>query len=129
MPLPKRVKEGGIFYLGNKITVASAAGDYPIALTPTGGTKAGAIVGLSVTPDSSGLFDYFDVAYVNTTGATGGKIVKQIATSVYNLGGGITISLDFAAMQLIDIGESIRVTYVNTASIAMPVYITVEAIK
>lgn len=127
MALPKRVKTGGIFYRGHKINVLSAPGNYVIAIAPS--TTACAVNGISVTPDSDAVNDYFDVAYVNTTGTSGGTIVKQIASGIYNLGGGITISLDFAAMQLMDIGESIRVTYVNTASVAMPVYITVEAIR
>ena len=126
MALPKRTKEGGIRYYGYKLDVASTPGDYPIALVPSQTNCA--VNGLSVTPDSAGANDYFDVAHVDTTGATGGKIIKQIATGVYNIGGGITISLDFAAMQMLDSGDSVRVTYVNTASVAMPVYITIEGI-
>lgn len=131
MALPKRVKEGGIYYQGYKITVASAAGNYPIAIFPSGGTKACAVVGLSVIPDSKGAGsgDYFDIAHMNTTGATGGVVIKQIATSIFNIGGGVAQSFDFAALQLMSTSESLRVTYVNSASQAMPVYITVEAIK
>ena len=127
MALPKRVKEGGVYYKGAKIDVASASGEYPIAIIPSSTNCA--VNGLSVCPSSSGLNDYIDVAHVNTTGDTGGKIIKQIATGIYNQGGGVAISLDFAAMQMFSTGESLRVTYVNTASIAMPVYIVVEAIK
>jgi len=126
MALPKRTKEGGIRYYGYKIDVASTPGSYPVALIPS--TTNCAVNGLSVTPDSAGTYDYFDVAHVDTTATTGGKVIKQIATNVYNIGGGITVTLDFAALQMLDAGNSIRVTYVNTASIAMPVYITVEGI-
>ncbi len=127
MAIPKRVKEGGIYYQGFKIDVLSASGQYPIAITPS--TTSCAILGLSVTPDSNGSNDYFNVEYVATTGSIGGTVIKQIATNLYNIGGGVTVSLDFSAMQLIGSGESLRVTYVNTASVAMPVFITVEAIK
>ena len=127
MALPKRVKEGGIYYVGYKLDVLSASGEYPIALIPS--TKAHAINAVSITPNSAGLGDTFALAHVDTTATTGGKVIKQIATSVYNVGGGITISLDFAAMQLMNLGDSLRFTYMNTASVAMPVYITVEAIR
>ncbi len=127
MAVPKRVKTGGIFFVGKKITVASAAGNYPISIVPSKTNCA--IMGLSITPDSAGVDDFVDVAHVRTTATTGGVVVKQIATNVYNMGGGISIGLDFGAMQLLDRGDSLRVTYVNGASVAMPVYITVEAIK
>ncbi len=126
MALPKRVKAGGIRYYGYKLDVASAAGDYPLALIPS--ITGCAVNGLSITPDSAGLNDRVDVAHVTTTATTGGTVIKQIATGLYNLGGGITVSLDFASMQMLDAGDSIRLTYVNTASVAMPVYVTVEAI-
>lgn len=131
MAVPKKVKTGGIYYQGYKITVASAAGNYPIAIFPGGGTKACAVMGISVTPDSKGAGsgDYFDIAHVDTTGAIGGTVIKQIATSIWNIGGGISLSFDFSAMQLMSTSESLRVTYVNSASQAMPVFITVEAIK
>ena len=126
MALPKRTKQGGIRYYGYKLDVSSAAANYPIALIPS--STSCAVNGVSVTPDSAGANDYFDVAHVSTTAATGGMIVKQIATGIYNLGGGITVSLDFASMQMLDAGDSIRVTYVNSASVAMSVFITVEGI-
>ena len=127
MALPKRTKQGGIFYQGYQLDVASAAGDYPIAIIPS--TTGCAVNAISVTPDSRGLGDYFDVAHMDTTGTTGGRVIKQIATGIHNRGGGLTLGFDFASLQMVDTGESLRFTYVNTASIAMPVYITVEAIR
>lgn len=131
MPIPKHVKQGGIYYQGYALTVDSAAGNYPIAIFPAGGTKACAVMGISITPDSKGggSGDYFDIAHMDTTGKTGGVVIKQIATGIRNIGGGVAQSFDFAAMQLLSTTESLRVTYVNSASQAMPVYITVEAIK
>ncbi len=126
MAVPKRVKEGGIRFRGYKLPVSSTPGDYPVAIIPS--STACAVMGVSVTPDSAGADDYFDIAHVTTTATTGGTVVKQIATNVFNIGGGITVALDFSAMQLLDIGHSIRFTYVNTASIAMPVYLVVESI-
>ena len=131
MPVPKHVKQGGIYYQGYFITVASVVGSYPIAIAPAAGTKACAVLGISITPDSKGAGsgDYFDIAHMNTTGVTGGVLIKQIATGIRNIGGGVAQSFDFGAMQMLDTGDSLRVTYVNSASQAMPVYITVEAIK
>ena len=126
MALPKRVKEGGIRYKGYSFTVASSTGDYIFAIVPSATNCA--VNGVSITPDSAGASDYFGLAHVTTTATTGGTLVKQIATSMYNIGGGITISLDFAAMQMLDAGDSLRFTYTNTASVSMPVYITVESI-
>lgn len=127
MALPKRTKQGGIYYQGFLLSVASASGEYPVALTMTAGKCA--INGISITPDSHGSLDYFDIAHMDTTGTTGGTVIKQIATGIHNRGGGISLGFDFASLQMVDAGESIRFTYVNTASVAMPVYITVEAIK
>ena len=127
MALPKRVKTGGIYYKGHKLAVSSAPGSYVLAVIPS--TTQCAVNAVSVTPDSGGTDDYFDIAVMNTTAASGGTVVKQIATGIYNRGGGISLGFDFAALQLMDIGDSLRITYVNVASIAMPVYITVEAIK
>ena len=126
MALPKRTKQGGIRYYGYKLSVNSASGNYPIALIPS--STSCAVNGISVTPDSAGANDYFDVAHVTTTAATGGVVVKQIATGIYNIGGGVTISLDFASMQMLDAGDSIRLTYVNSGSVAMSVFVTVEGI-
>ena len=131
MPIPKHVKQGGIYYKGYVVTDASAAGNYPIAIVPADGTKACAVMGISITPDSKGAGsgDYFDIAHMDTTGVTGGTLIKQIATGIRNIGGGVAQSFDFAAMQMLSTGDSLRVTYVNSASQAMPVFITVEAIK
>jgi len=127
MALPKRVKEGGIYYQGYKLDVLSSTGDYVITVNPSSTNCA--VNAISITPDSAGLGDYFDVAHVDTVATSGGRIIKQIATGIHNRGGGITIGFDFAALQLMSPGESLRFTYVNTASVAMPVFITVEAIK
>lgn len=126
MALPKRTKQGGIKYKGYKLDVLSAAGDYVIAIIPSSTNNA--VNGVSITPDSAGVNDVFALAHYATTGTSGGKLIKQIATNIYNIGGGQSIMLDFAAMQLLDAGDSLRFTYTNTASQAMPVFITVESI-
>lgn len=127
MALPKRVKLGGSFYEGYKLDVASASGDYPIAILPS--NTSFVANGISITPDSAGTNDYFGLDHVNTTATVGGTVIKALATSIYNIGGGITISLDFATLENVKSGESLRFTYHNTASQAMPVYITIESVR
>ena len=127
MALPKRVKVGGSHYKGHKLDVASASGDYPIAILPS--NTSFAANGVSITPDSAGLNDYYGLEHVDTTATVGGNVVAVLATNVYNIGGGITVTLDFATLELVKPGESLRFTYHNTASVAMPVYVVVESIK
>lgn len=127
MALAKRVKVGGSYYKGHKLDVASASGTYPIAIVAT--AKGYAVNGISVTPDSSGLNDTFTLEHVDTVATVGGNVIATLVEGVYNMGGGITISLDFSTLELIEMGESLRLSYLNTASVAMPVYITVETVK
>jgi len=127
MALSKRVKVGGSFYKGYQLPVASATGDYLLAICPT--TNNFAVNGVSVTPSSDGEGDYFSIAHVDTTATAGGNTIALLATSVYNLGGGITIGLDFATLELVNPGESLRFTYTNVATKAMTAFITVETIK
>ena len=127
MALPKRVKSGGSFYQGYPLFVASDTGDYLLAICPA--TNNFAVNGISITPSSDGEGDYFSIAHVDTTATAGGKTVALLATSVYNLGGGITIGLDFASLELVNPGESLRFTYTNVATRALTVFVTVETIK
>ena len=127
MALGKRVKVGGSFYMGHKLSIASGTGDYLLAIIPT--TRDFAVNGISITPSSNGDGDYFSLEHVDTTATAGGSVVALLATSVYNLGGGVTISLDFASLELIKPGESLRFTYTNVATKAMNAFVTVETIK
>ena len=127
MALGKRVKVGGSFYQGLKLDVASATGDYLLAIIPT--TRDFAVNGISITPSSNGDGDFFSLSHVDNTATSGGNVIAQLATSVYNLGGGITISLDFASLELVRPGESLRFTYTNVATKAMTAFVTVETIK
>ena len=127
MAISKRVKVGGIYYEGFKADVASAAGDYLVAITPS--TWGHAVNSVSITPSSFGDGDTFSLVHVDTTATAGGSTVAVIATNLWNLGGGVTINLDFASLELVKPGESIRFAYTNTASVAMTAFLTVESIK
>ena len=125
--LPKRVKVGGIFYKGFQLVVASNVGDYPIAMVMT--TAGHAYNSLSITPDSYGAGDNYAAYVMDTTATTGGKVLETLLDNVYNLGGGVTVNFDFASLQKVDPGNSIKFVYTNTATKAMNVYITAECIK
>ena len=51
-----------------------------------------------------------------------------IAEDLYNVGKSASIMLDFPAAELVNNGESLKFTYVNTASVAMNVYLIAEFI-
>jgi len=128
MALPKKVKTGGVFYRGAKLDVATTAGDYALAIVPTGNDFA--CNGFSVTPKNWGEDDSFSLLHIKgTTGASGGVIADTFAEGVYFIGAGVSINLDFATLQLIKPGDSLRFIYHGSAGVATPVYTTVEVIK
>lgn len=127
MALPKRVKVGGSYYKGYPLSIASSTGDYVLVVIPTSNDFA--MNGLSITPTSNGDGDYFSLYHYDNTASSGGKLVSSLAENVYNLGGGISIGLDFATLELVKPGESLRFIYHNTATKAMTIYVTVETIK
>ena len=127
MALAKRVKNGGSYYKGYPLSVASATGAYTLAIIPT--TNNFAMNGLAVTPMVYGTGDSFDIYHMATTASTGGVIVKTLANSVPNIGGGVSTMLDFASLELVNPGESVRFVYNNVATQAMSVYVTIETLR
>ncbi|GAG53818.1 unnamed protein product [marine sediment metagenome] len=122
MAIAKQVKIGGAYYKGYTIDVLSAAGTYStfMALT-TGGS---AVNSVSIIPDSAGAGDKINMFH--TANSTGGKNVATLAEDIPNLGAKVPINLDLIAMERIDAGEALKVSYINVASIAMNVHIIVE---
>jgi hypothetical protein len=127
MALPKRVKLGGSYYKGYALSVGAPTGDYPLAIIS--GTRDYVVNGISVTPDKYGAGDYFGLVHVNTTAGTGGVVLATLAENVYNLGAGVSIQLDFATLENVKKGESLRFVYTNVAGTAMSVYLTAESIR
>ncbi len=127
MAIAKRVKVGGSYYKGHKLVVSSSVGDYVLSIIPS--TTGCAVNGLSITPASYGAGDYFGVYHVDNTATAGGTTISILAENVYNIGGGITIMLDFASLELLNVGESLRFIYTNTATVATEVVVTSEVIK
>lgn len=125
MALPKQVKVGGSYYKGTSLSVDSASGDYVIFIVATG-TGGSAFNSLSIIPSSAGAGDTMLVEHRVTNSGTGGAVIATLAESIPNMGAGIPINLDFFAMERMGSGEALKVTYTNTASIAMTLFIVSE---
>lgn len=123
MAVPKQVKVGGSYYKGSILNVASASGDYVVFLTLTG-TGGCAVNSISITPEAAGPGDTMKLEHMS--GATGGNVVATLAESLPNMGAGIPINLDFFAMEKVLTGESLKLTYSNTALTSMQVFIILE---
>lgn len=122
MALHKRVKQGGAYYKGYKCAVSVASGNYSTIIVNTSGA---AINGISVSPDGYGALDTMKIEHYDDTGGAG-KLIAILAEDIYNQGAGSPIMFDFPAMELVNAGESIKFTYINTASVAMNVYLIAE---
>ena len=122
MALPKRVKVGGAYYKGYKTTVSSAGGSYNTMIINTGGA---AVNGISITPDQYGQGDTMSVQHLRGTDS-GDAIIVILAENIYNAGQNASVMLDFPAAELVNSGEALKFTYLNTASVAMNVHLIVE---
>ncbi len=122
MALPKRIKVGGGYYKGYKCAVSSASGNYTTVIVNTSGA---AINGISITPDQYGALDTMKVEHMSDASGTG-SVLAILAEDINNVGKNAAIMLDFPAAELVNNGESVKFTYINTASIAMNVYLIAE---
>lgn len=122
MPLAKRVKIGGGYYKGYKCIVSSASGIYATVITNTSGA---AINGITITPDSYGAGDTMKIEHLNDADGTG-SCLAILGEEIHNCGSNVSVQLDFPAAELVGSGECIKFTYINTASIAMNVYLIAE---
>ena len=111
MALSKKVKIGGGYYRGYICTVNSASGNYTAIMTNTSGA---AVNGISITPDGYGSGDTMKLEHYDDVGGTG-TVLAILAEDIYNQGKNSAIMFDFPAMELVNVGESIKFTYVNTA--------------
>lgn len=122
MAIPKRVKEGGSYYRGYSLPVAASSGDYVLFASISSGGCA--VNSVSVIPDKAGSGDTFKLE--NIVGTTGSNVLAVLAESMPNMGAGIPISLDFFAMEKILAGNSLKLTYSQTALTSLTVYVLVE---
>jgi len=122
MAVPKRIKIGGGYYKGYSCTVNSASGEYNAILVNTAG---GVLNSLSITPDQYGEGDTMKIEHYSDAAATG-KVLAIVAEDIPNIGKGASILFDLPAGELVNNGQSIKFTYLNTASVAMNVNLIAE---
>lgn len=122
MSINKRVKEGGTYYKGSILSVASTPGDYAAFLSVSSGGSA--LNSLAIVPSSAGSGDYVTVQHVK--GTAGSTVIATLAENLYNMGAGVPINLDFICLEKVLAGNSIKVTYTNVATIGMSVVFILE---
>jgi len=120
--LSKRIKIGGGYYKGYKLSVGATPGDYIQVITNASGA---AMNGLSITPDGYGVGDTMKVEHFDDAAGTG-SCLAILAEDIHNAGANSAVLLDYPAAELVDVGQSIKFTYTNTASVAMNVYLIAE---
>lgn len=120
MALPKRVKIGGAYYKGNKLTVNAAPGDYVLDMILA--TKACAANSIQIIPDEYGAGDYFKLEHLNSDG----DVLALMASTIYNVGKHVSWLFDFPSLERMDAGDKLRLTYTNVAGEAMTVYTCLE---
>lgn len=120
MALTKRSQVGGAFYKGYKLTVTAGAGDYVLDMTLA--DRACGANGITIVPDKYGAGDHFKLEHLDADNV----VVAKLCDTVYNIGAHIAWLFDFPALELLDAGHKLRLTYTNVAGVAMSVYTNLE---
>ncbi len=122
MALGKRVKRGGVFYRGYKLSVSAAAADYVLDMSES---KQHLVSGITIVPTQFGDGDTFKLERTDANDV----ILDIFATTIYNIGALSAWHFDFATLEPFEADDRLKLTYTNAAGIAMNVYTTVEIIK
>lgn len=122
MAVPKRIKVGGGYFKGTQMSVLATPGNYTLVMTNTDGA---ALNSVSIIPDGYGVGDTIKVEHRADLAGTG-RVMAILAEEINNVGANAAIALDLPAAELVGINESLKFVYVNTASVAMNVYIIAE---
>ena len=123
MAIPKQVKVGGSFYKGYKLVVGAGAGNYQLDMTYA---DPCVINGITVIPDKYGAGDYFKLEHFKADGTT---LRRTIVETVFNVGANAAWLFDFIALERMEAGEKLYLTYTNVAGVALNVYTNVERIR
>ena len=126
MAIAKRVKQSGTYFQGFKLTVSAGAGNYTQDIALASG--ACAISSITFTPDKYGATDYITVQHLDANGNIL-SLRGTLADTIYNLGAGVSIMLDFSSLEIFLAGEKLRVIYTNVAGTAMNLYIIAERVR
>jgi len=120
MALPKRVMRRGSHYKGYKLSVVGS-GDNVLNITFT---QACAVNGISLTPDDYDGDDYMTLEHIDSNG----NVVKTLGETIYNIGSNVSTILDFMALELFTVGETLRLTYSSANGVTMTVHALLERI-
>ena len=120
MALNKRVKQGGSYYKGYELIVSSAAASYVVDMKEAPGV---AVNSISITPDGYGAGDKFQLEHMSSDTT---RTIVLMAEDIYNPGANVSTMFDFPALEMMDAGDVLRFTYINTASEAMNIHLVVE---
>ncbi len=120
MALHKQVKIGGSYYKGYELLVSASTGTYIKDMSLDADSVINSI---NITCDVYGSGDIMKLNHMNV-GFT--ESLALLAESLFNPGAGISIGLDFPALEPMGKNESLRLTYENTAGVAVAVHIIVE---
>jgi hypothetical protein len=121
MALAKRVKRGGSYYQGYELIVSAGVGDYILDIVQP---DASNINSISVTPDEYGAGDKFNLSHLDTDE----NVVALLAKDIYNQGGNVATMFDFPALEDMQPGETLRLTYTSDAGGALNIHAIVEYI-
>ena len=120
MALTKRSQVGGAYYKGSRLSVLGDVGDYVLDMTLS--DRSCAANGITIVPDKYGAGDYFKLEHLNSANV----VQALIADTIYNIGAHIAWLFDFPALELMDAGDKLRLTYTNVAGVALSVYTNLE---
>ena len=123
MALAKRIKIGGGYFKGHVLAVASDTGSYVLVMT----NDNAVINGISITPDAYGVGDTMKLEHRADIAGTG-RVISILAEDINNIGANAVVGLDLPSAEPINSDESLVLTYINTAGVAMNVYTIVEYI-
>ena len=122
MALHKKVKRGGVYYKGYKLTVSAATASYALDMSLT---KQFLVSGITVIPDALGAGDTFKLERTDASDV----VLDTYAETIYNIGAYSAWHFDFATLEPFEANDKLKLTYTNVAGVAMTVYTSVEIIK
>lgn len=120
MALNKRVKQGGSYYKGHELLVSSSPGNYVIDIKEDKGV---ALNSVSIIPDGYGAGDKMELRHMSSDTT---RTIVIMAEDIYNPGANVATLFDFPALEMMDAGDVLRFTYINTASEALAVHLITE---
>ena len=125
MAIDKLAMKRGTFFKGYQMTVATAAGDYVLNIPMT---KDMYVNSMEFLNDDSGAGDLITIGHYESSAADA-ILVSSIAETLYNPGPGRPYKMEFPALEHLQEGHDLRVTYTNAGSVPIDHHTYVEFIK